>query len=1105
MCTRTLLRLSHSSIFSSLRWCLAALALIPWAASAGNYFQGVSPATPPWPGGVVPYKFDTNYPVTATESNAILAGLNEWQLAANVKFIPRTSQVTYVLLQFTNDGSGTGYYLIGSPTTNAFMMLHGLSRGLICHEGGHMFGLQHEHQRTDRNNYITVNLANVFGGTNGEGITAFTIDSNSTAFSSYDLQSVMHYAPDDFTNGLGDALDPLPQYEKYYHKIGNLALSIEDRATVSNLYGPPVVPLTSIVTNTADGGAGSLRAAIYYANDHPGTTIHFNIPNTDPNFSNGVYTIYLIGELPPLVSAGTTLDGTTESGYSSRPIIALDGSQVSPEAGGVSGLHLYGTNCVVKALAIDNFSYSGIQLFCSDAVSNQVQGCYLGLKPDGTNAASDTSGAVFEFGAHNNFIGGTNAAQRNIISGNQYYGVLINDTNSDANVILGNYIGLNAAGSAGVGNHKSGVGIYFDQHNTVVGGTNAGAGNVISGNGEYGIYIDGTNNTGTVVQGNYLGTDATGNNMVSNCIAGVIVTDYAHGVTIGGTNAAARNVISGNATVGIYLTGPGCSNNIVQGNYVGVNAAGTAPLGNTNGIYLINGTTATLVGGTNAGARNLFSGNGQYGVFISDPGTSNNVVEGNYAGTDYTGTQIIGNGKNAFYGGFGIGVLSGANNNLIGGTNASARNIIAGNLSYGIAVISAATNLIEGNFIGTDLTGTNALGNDSGVGIYFGTTGTILGGTGPGMANVISGNASYGCFIDTPGTTGNFVEGNFIGTDISGKKSVPNGFAGAAIFDAATNNVIGGTTAAARNIISANGTYGVFISDPGTDGNYVEGNFVGTDITGTNALGNGFYGGANVVVQSGAVGNFIGGVTAGAGNVIAFSVTGPGVLLYTTTTTNNSIRGNSIFSNTALGIDLNGDGVTANHSGFEAGPNDFQNYPVITNAFGFDNSTVVRGNFNSLAGKTYFIDVYASPTADPSGHGQGKFYLGAVSVTTDGSGNASFAFTNTAANYAGQYLATTATSAGGDTSEFSADLLATNAPAPSVQLTGPFAWRTNGFVFSLTFVTNFSYHIQATTNLTGNPVPWVNLTNFTATSVSLLFTDRTATNYRSRFYRATSP
>ncbi len=103
--------------------CLAAL-LVPGLARAGNYFQGVSPATVFWPGGLVPYRFDTaNYNISATESNVILAGLREWELAGKVKFVPYTNQANYVLLQFTNDGSGTGYCLLGTPAT---MMLHGL-------------------------------------------------------------------------------------------------------------------------------------------------------------------------------------------------------------------------------------------------------------------------------------------------------------------------------------------------------------------------------------------------------------------------------------------------------------------------------------------------------------------------------------------------------------------------------------------------------------------------------------------------------------------------------------------------------------------------------------------------------------------------------------------------------------------------------------------------------------------------------------------------------------------------------------------------------------------------------------------------------------------
>ena len=1084
---------------------LAGIALLPATISASNYFPGVAPANVPWPGGVVPYRFDTHYAVTATESNAIVCGLREWELAANVSFVPYTGQAGYVLLQFTNDGSGTGYYLSGSPTTNAFMMLHGLARGLICHEGGHLLGLQHEHQRIDRDNYIEVNPANVFGGTNGEGVTAFLVDSNSTAFGTYDLESVMHYAADAFTNGLGDSLDPLPAYEKYYHKLGNLALSLGDRASAAHLYGPPVAALTNVVTTTADGGPGSLRAAIYYANDHPGTTIRFNLSPSDPNFSNGVYTIYLIGELPPLVSAGTVLDGTTEPAYAGSPRIVLDGSQVSAEAGEVSGLHLYGTNCVVRALAFDNFPYAGIQLLCSDATSNQVQGCYAGLKGDGTNAApNQIAGVILEYGAHDNLIGGLNATQRNIISGSRYYGILINDTNTDGNGIQGNYIGTDASGSFAVPNQYSGVGIYYDQKNTLIGGTNAGAGNVISGNGQYGIYVDGLFNSGVVIQGNYLGTDATGNNVVSNAIGGVLVTDGAHGVIIGGTNATARNVISGNGVVGIYLNGPGCSSNVVQGNYVGVNAAGTAAVPNLNGVYLVGGTSSTLIGGTIAGARNVVSGNGDYGLFVSDPGTTNNLIEGNYVGTDVTGSNALGNG-NVVNGGIGIGIWSQANNNQVGGTDAAARNLISAHINYGVAVGGADGNVIEGNFIGTDVTGATALGNDTGVGVFGGAIGTVVGGTSPGAANVISGNHTYGLLISDPGTSGNLVGGNFVGTDLSGTLGMANGFAGAAIFGQATNNLIGGLASAARNVISANGTYGVFLSDANTSANRVEGNFIGTDITGAAPLGNGTetgYG-ANVELQQGASGNFIGEVAAGAGNVIAFSASGPGVLLFDPATTNNAIRGNAIFGNSALGIDLGGDGVTANHFGVLAGPNDLQNFPVLLTASVQSQTTTVYGTLNGLPDTAYQVDFYSSSAPDPSGHGQGKFYNGTADVTTDSAGNGAFAAV-LAGDFTGQYLSATAVSPAGDTSEFSGDVRAGATPLV-VQFTGAFTMPTSaGFEAQVFLTSGQSYRIQASTNL-ADSAAWTDLTNFTAGSGLFTFTDQSSTNYPTRFYRAVSP
>ena len=939
---------------------------------AGNYFQGVSPTNVPWSNGIVPYLFDTNYTITVAESNVILAGLREWELAAKVKFVPYTNQNHYVLLQFTNDGSGTGFYLNYPPgaSTAATMMLHGLSRGLMCHEGGHLFGLQHEHQRIDRNNYIEVNFTNIIGGTNGEGVTAFLIDSNSTSFGPYDLQSVMHYTPGNFSIGPGfDSFDPLPPYSDYYHKLGNLALSIGDRAAVSNLYGPPATPLTNTVTTTADGGFGSLRAAIYYASDHPGTTIKFNIPNSDPGFSNGVFTIYLVGELPPLVSAGTVIDGTTQPGYTSFPVIALDGSQVSPEAFAISGLHFYGTNCTVRALAFDNFAYAGIQLLSPDAASNHVEGCYLGVKPDGTNAAPNNfAGVIFQFSPHDNFIGGTNAAQGNVISGNLQYGILINDTNSDHNIVRDNYIGLDASGSFAIPNGYSGIGVWYDPRNTIIGGTNAGWGNIISGNLQYGVYLAGTNNSGVVMQNNGIGTDATGGYAVPNGFGGIGVFDGAHNVTIGGPIKADGNLISGNTNAGIYFVGVGVTNNVVQGNLIGVNLAGTAALPNSQvGIFIYGGASANAIGGANPHEGNLLSGNLLEGVYLSDTGTTGNLVQGNYVGTDITGSNAIPNGD------IGVGVWNGASGNLIVG------NLISGNTNYGVVIGGATANTVQGNFIGTDITGTNALGN------------------------------------------------------------------------------------APANI-----------------------------------------NGANVELQQGAVGNFIGGAGAGAGNVIAFSG-GKGVLLFDPATTNNAIRGNSIFGNTNLGIDLGNDGVTPNHVGFLAGPNDFQNYPVITTAAGFSGNTVVAGMLNSLAGQHYFVDVYRSPVPDPSGYGEGKFYVGSTNVTTDGSGNGTFSFVTTAGNYAGQYLTATAVSAGGDTSEFSLAGLVTNFTGPLALFTGPPQSRTNGFAFTLLLQTNFNYHVQAATNLAVNPVVWTDLTNFLATNSLFNFVDRNATNYRARFYRVVSP
>ena len=1066
----------HTATFLAFAWVL----LLSFAAHGANFYAGTSPATVPWTNGIVPYEFTNT--LTPAETNTYLNGLREWQLAGKVSFVPHTTETHWILFTYN-----TNWIDNVSATTNPQVVtVSSLSRAQVCHEMGHSFGFNHENIRTDATNYITVLTNNVAPGY----LFFFQVDPTTVTNGPYDFESVMHLGWDFGSTNIGVAATQQPKpsnFPRYQYRMGNYCLSPGDRAALAYLYGPPAVPLTNVVTTTADYGPGSLRAAIYYATDHPGSVVRFNIPVSDSGYSNGVFNIHLTGMLPPLVANGMVIDGSTQPGFTSKPLVMVDASQIIPDTFTSDTFLIYSSSNQLRNLSFSGFDWNGLTLEFADATNNTISGCWLGVDSTGTNAAPNAyQGILVCAGASRNIIGGTNALARNVISGNTQYGIFITDSNTTGNVVPGNYIGTSASGSNALANGLSGVFVGNNSSGTVIGGTNSGARNVLSGNLQYGVIIT-SNTTANVVLGNYIGTGASGSLMVSNLYGGVFLADGAIGNLIGGTNAGAGNVISGNLGNGILLRDSNVVKNTIQGNLIGTDATGLNPLPNTvAGVTIDTGSSSNLIGGTVAGARNVISGNGlpyDYGVIIAGPGTSGNVIEGNYVGVGPDGLTAVPD-----Y--FGMIVSGGATNNTFGGTVAGARNIISGNLSYGMVVKDTGTsgNVVEGNYIGLGPDGVTAVPNDDIALICWnGATGNLIGGASAGARNVISGNKNNGVDLASAGTSGNVVAGNFIGTDATGTISRGNQLTGLDVSGGATGNVIGGAGAGAGNLISGNDNYGLVVSDPGTSGNLIQGNFIGTDLTGTNALGNAW---ADVALWGGAASNSIGSI--GAGNTIAFC-NWAGVELYDAPTTNNSIRGNSIFSNGGPGIYLNGVA------------NDLQNSPVITNAYGYAASTIVSGMLNSLAHGPFFIDVYRNITSDNDGYFEGQYYVGTVSVTTDGSGNANFSLTNTAANYSGQYFTATATAASGDTSEFSPGVIASNAPAPSVQIAAPYIWRTNGFIFNLTFATNFSYRIQAATNLATNPVPWIDLTNFTPASASLLFTDRTATNFRVRFYRVVSP
>lgn len=696
------------------------------------------------------------------------------------------------------------------------------------------------------------------------------------------------------------------------------------------------------------------------------------LPGTDIiNFNiggSGVQTIALNTTLN--VTAPVMIDGTTQPGASCAawpPTLLIE---VNGENGALSGFNLgFGSNgSTVRGLVINNLPGPGIEI--ANSSNHSIECNFLGTDETGTTDLANNYGVFIQQDSHNNTIGGPSDSQRNLISGNTLQ-----------QINIANY---------------------------------------------------GSQPYNNVVQNNYVGTDVTGTAALGGGSYEAI------GIFGGHTNAILDNLISGNSTSAISITGDGARSsdgNLIQGNLIGTDVNGTSALGNGSGIELgASGNTNvlnTIIGTNGDGANDASEGNvisGNSGNAIVMEGVTGNVVAGNLIGTDATGTAPLGNGSET------IVLYNGANNNRIG-TNGDGvsdtleRNIISNSGPEAVWIISGSTgNVVAGNYIGTDITGTVDFGNSEGISIDS-SDNNIIGTNGSNDAfnaserNVIAGN-STGVFVSNSDNT--IIAGNYIGVDATGVTALGNTSAGILINTGSDNTRIGTNAdaiydAIETNVIAGNGEgialwgSGVGVLSPGISGTSIKGNLLGVGSDGLTALANS---GGGIVVRNYASNSVIGGPNPGEGNVIANHPTG--IIMYSGYQT--AIVGNSFFNNTTpLSLNL----VGANDAGdpdTSLGPqraNMGQNYPVLGEATIQSGNLLVNYSIDSTVVNSAYpiaIDFYEAVSAVD---GQGRTYLGRTTIAGPGSDTPNLGNAAALGVAPGDYVVAMATDANGNTSLFS--------------------------------------------------------------------------------------
>ena len=690
---------------------------------------------------------------------------------------------------------------------------------------------------------------------------------------------------------------------------------------------------------------------------------------------------------------GTDVTGTVAAGQQ------LDGILVDGLVSGVISKNLISGN-IYNGMYFDNTATGSLSIIQNNIGTDITGGVAI---PNGYGIFMDYPSPGTSMITT---IGG--AGMGNVISGNTYDGIFSHISNV---TIKGNIIGLNSKGSQPLPNR---YGIFLQgMNNAQIGGSQAGEGNTVSGNNTRdasdgifvnypgGIFVQSCSNFSII--GNKIGTDVTGTIAIPN-INGIFI-QY-----VDDSTAIANNVISGNTDYGVQLS---YSNNIIlTGNNIGVNAAGTAAIGNgLDGINLYD-ANEVVIGGTSNGSGNIISGN-KNGITLYNY-SENNTIQGNLIGCDYTGTKIIPNINNGVY------VSTGSSNNNIGGITGQG-NIIGGNLGCGILLDGgAAFAYIRNNSIGVSSAGKLLSNNQSGISIRAGTGSITI------DSNTIAGNGQRGIELlnsgGGEGSTGVTITNNYIGTNKT-YANIGNVQQGIMITGATVGNLIN------NNIIGNNGQEGIFIYNM-QYGNQISGNYIGTTPT-KGLLSNQADGikllqssnnviGVSENIQIGPIGGILGNIPGATynqnGNVIAYNKKNG---IFVDSGSQNIISGNVIYDNgssTYKSINLNFGDANSQSAG-----NNGKAKPI------FISVTLSAGNYIISGTTTAGQDGIQFFQGDVSGRNALQ-YLSGYDIRVN---STSWTQTIPTSLLPGGYVVATATDVNGNTSELSAYINILNPPPPN--------------------------------------------------------------------------